>query len=258
MIVSAAPARFAIWMDGHVHVDKLGHKYRYHSRSDAHSIELCKLILADLLVSSSVLQLQADRGVVAYGINASYISPSGKAKNLDLAIGTASQGAFEMIGGFRIRRSERIDVLRIACEAKSTMTEHGKSQPRMYDELSSSHEIVHQADREAIAAGIAVINIADRFASPLRQKANGTIHYTQHKQPHATKRMVEHLGRLPLRNGIQEPGFDAFATIVISCDNTGGAELWTAPPAPQPASHDHYATFVERIVTRYEATFSTF
>jgi hypothetical protein len=51
------------------------------------------------------------------------------------------------------------------------MTEHGKSQPRVYDELSSSHEIVHQGRQDAIAAGITVVNVAPRFISPLRQRA---------------------------------------------------------------------------------------
>src|SRR3989304_1883931 len=91
-----------------------------------------------------------------------------------------------------------IERVLIACEAKTVMTEHGKSQPRVFDELGSSHEIVHQGDRQAIAAGITVVNIASTFVSPLRQKSK-KLHVSQHKQPHAAERMVSHLRGLPIR-----------------------------------------------------------
>lgn len=142
----------------------------------------------------------------------------------------------------------------IACEAKTVMTEHGKSQPRVFDELASSHEIVHQGDREAIAAGITVVNIAETFISPLRQKG-GELYISKHRQPHATARMVEHLRGLPIRDTVDGFGFDAYATVVIDCDNRGPARLWELPPAPQPGDRDHYATFVDRISRAYANRF---
>jgi hypothetical protein len=81
----------------------------------------------------------------------------------------------------------------IACEAKTVMTEHGKSKPRVYDELSSSHEIVHQGRQDAIAAGITVVNIAKTFVSPLRQESGGGLHASEHKQPEAAGGMITHL-----------------------------------------------------------------
>src|SRR5438874_13047971 len=72
-----------------------------------------------------------------------------------------------------------------SCEAKSVMTEHSKSRPRVYDELSSSHEIVHQGSQEAIAAGITVVNIAQTFISPLRQRIAESPYISQHNQPQA-------------------------------------------------------------------------
>ncbi|MBX3413630.1 MAG: hypothetical protein KF708_13145, partial [Pirellulales bacterium] len=147
-----------------------------------------------------------------------------------------------------------IERVLVSCEAKTVMTEHGKSQPRVFDELGSSHEIVHQGDREAIAAGITIVNIAERFVSPLRQK-NRKPHYSIHKQPHATERMVAHLRGLPIRDSIDESGFDAFATVILDCDNQGPAALWTDPPAPQPGDRDHYDTFIRRIAEAYSARF---
>ncbi len=127
------------------------------------------------------------------------------------------------------------------------MTEHSKSQPRVYDELSSSHEIIHQADAKALAAGVVVVNIAGEFVSPTRQVPGQSVSVTQHKQPHAAARMVAHLRGLPVRSTGEGVGFDAFAIIVVECDNVGPARLWTDSPAPQPGDPDHYASFVSRL-----------
>ena len=136
------------------------------------------------------------------------------------------------------------------------MTEHGKSQPRIYDELSSSHEIVHQGRPEAIATGITVVNIAKTFVSPLRQTSAKSVKISRHKQPAVTERMVQHLRGLPIREAVGQVGFDAYTTIVVDCDNQNDVRLWTAPPAPQPGEPDHYETFLHRISRLYAERFS--
>jgi len=206
-----APQDFAAWLTSHEHRDPLyGWRYRYHSRSDAHSV--------------------------------------------DLAIGTpAAIDRTERLAG--VIYPGEIDRVLIACEAKTCMTRHAKSQPRIFDELGSSHEIVHQGDREAMAAGINVVNIAATFVSPLRQKTRKRLHISHHKQPHAAERMIDHLRGLPIRDTVDGTGFDAYATIVVDCDNQGPVTLWTDPPAPQPRDRDHYATFVKRIAEAYAVWF---
>src|SRR5438874_8133211 len=85
----SAPDRFASWLTAHEHKDpKYGWVYRYHSRSDAHSIALCKLILEDLVVACPNLREHALADRVVYGINARHVFPNGKKKTLDLALGT--------------------------------------------------------------------------------------------------------------------------------------------------------------------------
>jgi hypothetical protein len=249
-----APKDFVSWLTSHEHPDpRYGWIYRYHSRSDAHSIALCKLVVADLLKACTPLRRHALSNRVIYRINAKHTFPNGKAKTLDLAIGTPK--AIDEGDRFAgIIHVGEIDRVLMACEAKTCMTEHGKSQPRIFDELGSSHEIVHQGDREAIAAGITVVNIASTFVSPLRQKG-GELHISRHKQPHATERMVAHLRGLPIRDAIDGIGFDAYATIVVDCDNQGPVSLWNAPPAPQPRERDHYDTFVTRISEAYSTRF---
>jgi hypothetical protein len=238
-------------MATHEHRDpRYGFVYQYHPRSDAHSIALCRFLLEDLLAHCPILKTQALEGRVVYGINYGHTwKQTSKTKTLDLAIGTGTADTALPSAVPGIYRGT-IDRVLIACESKTVMTEHSKSQPRIYDELSSSHEIVHQGDREAIAAGIAVVNIADTFVSPLRQRGV-ELHISQHKQPQAAERMVNHLRGLPIRDGTEAVGFDAFASVVINCDNQSPATLWRKPPAPQPGDPDEYGTFLTRISRAY-------
>jgi hypothetical protein len=246
------PERFAEWMSAHEHIDKrFGHVYRYHSRSDAHSKALCQFIVDDLRVNCPALERQLAEHVVVWETNLRFTFPrTGKQKTLDLAIGPPGAGPI----GTPVAPLEDVFV---ACEEKTVMTEHGKSQPRIFDELSSFHEIVHQGDQRTIAAGIAVVNIAETFISPLRQtKDQEDLVVSIHKQPDVTQRMVQHLRGLRIRDEIGQVGFDAYATIVINCDNRGPVTVWTAPPAPQPGDADHYATFITRIAQFYAERFS--
>jgi hypothetical protein len=235
-----APERFAEWVTGHVHEDKLGRRYCYHSRSDAHSVALCGFVWEDLLASCPVLRSQAESGDVVCGINVSFTwATSAKTKTLDLAIGppeSPTQGA----GLGPVRKAKLREVF-LSCEAKSVMTEHGKSQPRVFDELSSSHEIVHHGDQRALA----------------RQREGKDTYVSPHKQPGVAGRMIEHLRGLPIRDEVGQVGFDAYATIVVSCTNQVGDEVrvWTEPPAPQPGDADHYETFLKRISDFYSVRF---
>jgi hypothetical protein len=219
---------------------------------------LCSLVLDDLLEVGPVIREQARRGLIGYGINFRYRSPTtSKEKSLDLAIGRLGDRApADPAGGRPIQPVKTFGQLLVACEAKAVMTEHSKSQPRVYDELSSSHEIIHQAEPSAIAAGITVVNISDTFVSPLRQTTTEVVHASQHQQPRAARRMVEHLRGLPVRSQIGAVGFDAYCTFVITCDNVSTVRLWDDLPAPQPGDPDHYDTFISRIAAAYQERFT--
>jgi len=128
-----APQRFVEWMSVHEHKDaRLGYVYRYHSRSDAHSKALCGFILEDIARHCPALPKQmASQMVVSY-TNLSFTFPrTGKKKALDLAIGPAGAGPLN------VPVPALADVY-VACEAKTVMTEHAKSQPRIFDELSAA------------------------------------------------------------------------------------------------------------------------
>jgi len=255
----AAPERFVEWMSGHTANDKKFGRtvFRYHPRSDEHSKMLCRFVLDDLIEACPELAAHAATGKVVGGVNAPFTFASGKRKTLDLAVGIPARVATDFVYTPPISGGQ-IASVRISCEAKQCMTEHSKTKPRIFDELSSSHEIVHQGDTRAVAAGIVVVNIADRYASPTRQvSGEGDLIVTPHRQPGVTEDMVRHLRGLVMRDEVGQVGFDALCALVIDCDNMGGpCTLHTAPPSPQLGDRDHYATFLSRIATFYAERFS--
>ncbi len=261
MSTSAVPqpsalARFVDWLASNSQLSKTdGRHYNYLPRSSSHSLALCRFIIEDLIQRSEVIREKAQNGRIAFGLNIYHTWPNGKTKNLDLAIGIADPPALP-IPSHGISVATGFSRVLVSCEAKNCMTEHGKSQPRLFDELSSSHEIVHQGDQQCIAAGIAVINIAPTFVSPLRQRTGLPIEITKHDQPRVTGSMITHLRGLPIRNGVGQVGFDAFAQAVVDCNNQNGAGLHTGLPAPQPGEPDHFDTFMNRIGLAFEQRFA--
>lgn len=261
----AAPDRFVQWLASYEFVDRneklpAGLRLQYHSRSDEHSKVLGELLIEDLLDTCPTLRDQASRGEVAYGINYAFRWPNGKAKTLDLVLGIPSVRCAPAAGSriHRLRRrgkgqgvADSFSRVLIACEEKAIMTEHGKSQPRVYSELNDAHMIVHAGSRDTIAAGIAMVNIAATFVSPLRQARGAPIRVTTHRQPAVTANMVQHLRLLPTRSSVDQPGLDAYCTFVVDVDNQGHVALHTALPAPQPGDADHYDTFLARLCRLY-------
>jgi len=254
------PEEFVQWMSGYKHRDPLtGFTYQYHPRSDSHSKILCKAVLKDLLDACPTLASQAKEREVVYGINVEVESPvTGKRKTLDLAIGLPSEEPRLVDDARPPIQEAKIGRVLLSCEAKSVMTEHSKSKPRVYDELNSSHDIVHQGWPDAIATGIAVVNIAATFVSPLRQRVGLALHITRHTQPKAATEMVKHLRGLRIRQKVGDYGFDAYACLVVECNNEcAEVRLWSEAPAPQPTEPDHYGNFLRRASRCWQERFST-
>jgi hypothetical protein len=231
---------------------------QYHGRSDAHSKELGRLIAEDLVQRCPVIRLQATRGEIAYAINYKHTRPDGKTKALDLTIGIPESDQLPLVEGSirKLGRTEKFQRILLACEEKAVMTEHGKSEPRVYSELNDSHVITHFGAGDAIAAAITMVNIAPTFISALRQAPDKKIEITKHTQPEAARAMVAHLRTLPIRNSITSIGLDAYSTFIIDADNQGHVALHKGPPAPQKGDPHSYETFLDRICAAYSERFS--
>lgn len=224
-------------------------KHPYHPRSNQHSNALLEFLLADLLEICPALAADAQAGKIAYDLNRKIrVGPS--EWNVDLAVGPSSGGDEKTgMAALRIRRAQPSN-FRIACEAKSIMTEHRKAQRNRLRDLDALHQFVHRYDQNAIVATVTVVNISERFRSPLRPKT------TRHDTPTAlAATAIELLRTLPLRSHPHEgPGLEANTVIVLDYDNSGRkphSRVFTKRPAPQPGDPLHWDSFLRRICDLY-------
>jgi hypothetical protein len=261
-----------------------GNSWQYHPRSDRHSKIACWAIFFDLLLMRGLLAKHVAAEKVAFGINHQMRDfQNDRQKDLDLVIcrrstPTTQSGlsAFaDMISEYGIVLSSQerallnalppipltgVQTALIALEAKAAFTEFGKARPRLYDELNSSHLTIHGDTDSAIAAGLAMVNAAETFVSPLRNPWRIGAHPTvvnQHNQPKHAASVITKVKQLPRRAATGQRGFDAMGIIVVLCANDGTpVSLVVGPPSPAPTDAFHYDRFIERIDTIYTSRFA--
>lgn len=245
---------------------------------------MCWAFLFDLLQRCALLREHVSNGSVGFGINHRMLDfKLDKRKDLDLVIcrphaGSQGRGIKRSFGDLaarygvaltdhqketltRLPTLEEVTVgnVLIALEAKAAMTSHVKACPRLFDELNSSHQIVHGDSSTAIATGLVLVNMAETFISPdsnkvdlSRQRPN----VSKHRQPEDTVRTLETIYKLPRRSNATEPGFDGMAAIVIRCENDGNSVgLVTSEPAPPEGDIWHYGYLVNRVCHLYQSRF---
>jgi hypothetical protein len=259
--------------------------WQYHSRSDRHSKIACWGVLFDLLQTSSLLRSHVADGAVVFGVNhvmRDFVN--NKKKALDLVLcrpgnevapkkrppatlaGLADRWQISLTAEQKAKMMAMpafsegpVGAVLVALEAKATMTEHTKAGPRLYDELNSSHQIVHASSSKALSVGFFMVNASVDFISPDRNKGTApgkTV--TIHKQPAAAAFSIGVVEGLPRRSGASGTGYDGMAIVVVDMPNDGVTQvkLVTAPPAPQPGDIFNYDSMLTRIANEYDATFS--
>ena len=158
-------------------------------------------------------------------------------------------------------RQAPVGAVLAALEAKATMAEHGKAGPRLYDELNSSHQIVHASSNRALSIGFFMVNASSIFISPDRNKnlaSDEPRNVTIHKQPAAAEHSINVVKGLPRRSGTSGTGYDGMAIVVIEMPNDGitPVRLITAPPAPPRGDIFNYDTMLTRVSNEYDAAFT--
>ncbi len=270
--------------------DKNGNRWQYNSRSDRHSKVACWAILFDLLQASNLLQNHVRAGKVTFGINRQLNDwESGKKKNLDLVVarapgpGVLAAGAAfdlaalaeqyavvlteaerEILAGLPLGPAgEAGSTVLVALEAKACMTAHVRALPRLYDELTSSHSIVHGDNPNALSIGFVMVNAAERFVSSdlhrRRITDDAPVSYSTHSQPHAAQRTVATLREIRRRPGpgSGRAGFDAMGIMLVDMVNDGTpVTLVTTAPAPRRDSSDHYDQMISRAAHLYDSAFA--
>lgn len=260
--------------------------WQYHSRSDHHSRVACWGVLFDLLQTSGLLREHVAAGKVVFGVNhVMHDWEHQKKKKLDLVLCRPGDGRMpksrrphtlaSLVTTWSIDlepdqhtrlaalpeiREAPVGGVLVAMEAKATMTEHGKAGPRLYDELNSSHQIVHAASNNALSVGFFMVNAAKTFVSPDRNKSANPADRTDvtlHRQPEAAEKAIEVVRGLPRRSGTVGRGYDGLAIVVVDVVNDGRspARLVTTAPAPERGDPFHYDAMITRIANEYDASF---
>ncbi len=217
----------------------------YHPRSNKHGIALCDAILVDLLANCSKLAEHANKGFLVYERNQKIFVDNSQ-WNIDLVIGTPPTPQLPP-NNSPIARAVP-SAIRIAIEAKTIMTEHGKARRNRQRDLESFHDFAHRHDSSTIAAAATIINIASQFQSPLR--GSTTIHRNVTDLVAGSIRLFRSIQH---RTSLGQRGLEANTVIVVDHENVLGRapRLITHGPAPQLGEPLNYDSFVRRICDRY-------
>lgn len=218
----------------------------YHPRSNAHGKALCEFVLHDLLALCQKIATDAENGRLVYDIQRKIIVGNSE-WNIDLVLGPPPSNHKPVTPAKGIERHSPATV-RIAIEAKTIMTEHGKARRNRQRDLDSFHQFMHRSDSDIVAAGLTVVNMAEQFQSPLRPAVS--VHRNIRPLVDETLALLR---SLPLRGAGDASGLEANGAIVVAHDNISlaDAKLVTVLPAPQMGDPLHYDAFLRRICDRY-------
>ena len=265
-------------------------EWQYHPRSDHHSKVACWGILFDLLLCSDLLREHIAEGRVAFGINHRMVDhTNNRPKNLDLVLCRPRIGEVvakskkktvtfaslvdsigldldtqdgALLENLPVLHERPVGSVLLALEAKAAMTEFSKARPRLYDELASSHIVVHGDTDSAIAVGFAMVNGSDLFVSPTKNPCiawGAPMVASKHDQPTQLKLTIKKISELPRRETTGRAGFDAIAAVAVSCRNDGSTPVsvisdpqFGAVPEGDVLS---YSTMINRVVGIYASRF---
>lgn len=260
---------------------RIGGTWQYHSRSDAHSKAACWGIMFDLMIECPLLREHAASNRVGFGINHEMQDfRLNRKKNLDLVVcrpkeapSTASKTLSDLavdygivltdeersvLAGLPSLRQAQVGAVLIALEAKACMTAHRKARPRLYDELSSSHETIHGDTEGAIAIGFVLVNVSTTFLSPTQTVTDGARPTNLHKQPADARCVVDKVKEIARRSEDSGRGFDSLGIVAIDMANSGGAvHVLTTPPVEYGIDANFtYERMVHRAAQFYASRFA--
>lgn len=216
----------------------------YHPRSDSHGGAQCRYFVDDLLRRSDLLGEFAEAGEIVYQEDYD-VGEGGLSWNTDLVMGPPTDGIQVALDGKQAVPRADPEEIWLAVDAKSIMTEHQKARRNRVRDINSFADIMHHHHERAIAAGILLINLADRFDSPTRDPDDITEH------PHVERLVDEILAMfraIDRSEGDVSNNLDGAGCVVVEhtniLDDGHETRLVTDPPAPNVGDEVHYRTFV--------------
>lgn len=229
---------------------------QYHPRSSKHGDALCRLLVVDLLAVCEPFSRAAGRDAIVYRANYTIDPDSPDRWNADLVVGPPSQrpeSGAPRIGSIAEGFPSEIW---IAVDAKTIMTEHGKARRNRQRDLNSFQDILHRKNTHTIVGGLLVVNIAERFQTPLARQAEGiTMHRNIVRLVTEIVALMGGLPRAPAAGG--QDGLEALGVIVVSHSNVPGelTKLVTTPPAPTANEPLSYRSFLGDLCAAFSARF---
>lgn len=230
---------------------------QYHPRSSKHGDALCGFLLIDLLTHCEAFANAARRDAIVYRANFTIDPNSPDRWNADLVIGPPTQSPDP--------RAHRIGAIAegdpheiwMAIDAKTIMTEHGKARRNRQRDLNSFQDILHRKNPRTIVGGLLLVNIAERFQTPLaRQEAGVTVHRNIVR---LVTEIVTLMGALARSSpDAARPGLEALGVIVLSHSNVVGQPtlLVSEPPAPAASDPLSYGSFLRDLCTSFTTRFA--
>lgn len=224
----------------------------YHPRSNKHSNELARCVVADLVASCPAIKKKATTGEIVYFLNFTLLTGTAE-WNVDLVMGQPAMGEPLPPTAGKLIREDRPSTVQIALEIKAVMTEHHKAVKNRKRDFEAHHDHVHRYNERAIAAGLMLVNIASTFRSPLRPLA------TAHNNPdRIVQHCIEQMRAVAVRSGATGTGLDAKGVIVVDLDTDdfASASYRVSRPAPPVGDPLHYDAFIQTIGQAYTDRFS--
>jgi hypothetical protein len=230
---------------------------QYHPRSSKHGDALCVFLLIDLLTSCEAFANAARRDAIVYRANYTIDPNSSDRWNADLVVGPPTQPPEPTAHRIGAIAEGDPDEIWMAIDAKTIMTEHGKARRNRQRDLNSFQDILHRKNPRTIVGGLLLVNLSERFQTPLARQAAGiTIHRNIVRLVTEIVTLMGALAR-STPDGAR-PGLEALGVIVLSHSNVIGeaTRLIEDPPAPASTDPLSYASFLTDLCGAFATRFS--
>lgn len=227
----------------------------YHPRSPKHGSASCLYLLDDLIYESEPFAEAARSGEIVF--QEDYTVGEGQsAWNTDLVVGPPKPDEELQLefDGRPIVEAEPSEIW-LAIDAKSVMTEHGKARRNRQRDINSFADIMHRHHPGAIAGGVLLINMADRFRSPLRDEGDITEHENIEDLVEGTVGIFRDIDRAEGEIGSNVDGVACVVVEHTNMDDGHESRLVTEEPAPQLGDITHYRDFLKIIIETLEERF---
>jgi len=184
------------------------------------------------------------------------VGDGGLSWNTDLVMGPPKGGIQSPLSNERGMLQADPAEIWLAVDAKSIMTEHQKARRNRVRDINSFADIMHFHHEQAIAGGVLLINLAERFDSPTRDPDDITEHPNVER---VVTEILDMFRAIDRSGGDVSNNLDGAACIVVEhtnlLDDDHQTKLVTDPPAPQPGDEVQYRTFVGIIKNLLENQF---